>query len=738
MNSNLNKKVILVCLSISSLIFGTSFAYSPKVDLQYKGGNKRHIGRYGVFMPIYGQSSNLLFTNMFFMHDSKSSLEGNFGLGFRKKITRNSILGVYGFWDIRKIKNVSQKIHQMTLGLEYMTRKFEARINGYIPQNKRFLAESLNIVNFSRTFSTTANATTQATDFGFKYEVPLPGFDVEVGGNLHKRFESFVGYYHFVGRKGAKSINGIKLRNILSVFYWLDIEGELNYDNNRKWSNYIGLKASFSFEKKKNRAIKNSIDYKMTQMTVRDLDIISNATTQLEKDEEVIQGFSPLLLSPDDVKALGSAKISGDAIFTDAADLAADIASHPAAVDLLVTMTSSSNNRPVKFSPLLQSDGTVDHVVSAKINALFTSQAQGEQILESTDKIKGALIASLDSGELDSQRTTTIGKIAIKFKAADDARAFWEENINRTLRVELVTNEFNGAVTQGRKLYDVDIFDSICRVYGRGYRPIPLVATDPKDREVGLPSDNSLNIKLHSSVLNQFPAAIKDKIISEGVNLDNVEVYSILQEVRFGDSKSALSKEPVKVRFQPNVHIDSPFKGDGINLGNSYSLKSTIKAYVMPVDGDILTPIDDGTPQLVSTHSSSVNTVFGKTIQNVWSPSNIHVPAKIYEPTNRVAEGVQPNGGAFLSLGIDPATKKAIVTYQHIANGTDADNIGFVIANSDIFKTETTLLDTLNYLRSDPIPRFPLNNNNGLFTELARFAALNNIAYDGNVFSYAG
>ncbi|NQY44132.1 MAG: inverse autotransporter beta domain-containing protein, partial [Legionellales bacterium] len=221
MNFNL-KKILILFISLHLL---ASYGYSPRLELEFKGGNKRHIGRYGTLIPLYESRNSLLFSNMFLMHDTKSSVEGNFGLGFRRQISNKSILGIYGFWDIRRIKNVIKKIHQATFGLEYLMSRFELRINGYLPQNKKFLlntSNTRNAIRLTRSYDASVGPqgqTVQTIDYNLttnsKYEVPLAGFDAEIGGNIFRRVETHGAYYHFNGRKGAKSVNGWRFRSIL-------------------------------------------------------------------------------------------------------------------------------------------------------------------------------------------------------------------------------------------------------------------------------------------------------------------------------------------------------------------------------------------------------------------------------------------------------------------------------------------------------------------------------------------
>ncbi len=94
-------------------------AYSPVIELEYKYGNKRGLGRTGVLIPILQSDTKLFYTSAFFMRDSKKASEGNFGLGYRHKFAANWIAGGYGFWDIRRTK-YENMIHQATFGVELL------------------------------------------------------------------------------------------------------------------------------------------------------------------------------------------------------------------------------------------------------------------------------------------------------------------------------------------------------------------------------------------------------------------------------------------------------------------------------------------------------------------------------------------------------------------------------------------------------------------------------------------
>ncbi len=722
-------KILVLLISFQLLV---SYGYSPRIDMEYKGGNKRHIGRYGMLIPLYEPRNSLFFTNMFLMHDSKSSVEGNFGLGLRQKLSDYSIFGFYGFWDIRKIKNVSKKIHQATVGVEYLREKFEARFNSYIPQNKRFLVEDLDVVNFTRNFDPQIGQTIQTIGIGSRYEVPLAGFDIEMGGNVFNIFESHVAYYHFNGRKGAESIRGWRFRSTLYLFsrdnQRLDIQGELNYDNVRKWSNYLGIKFTWVFAKNNTKITRNSIQDKMTQMTIRDIDAVSNTTPVLvETTTENFTGYSPLVLSDEDQANLKNAKFSGDALFLNMDSFESEVIDkniHSDATDKMVVLSINPTTKEIQFIPLLKSSGGVNTVATEKVSKLFKSKTQGEKILKSTAKTQNALIQSLQQGNLDNQLITTVGEIA-----RDLDVDFWERNIN-----VLMYRGNKGLVTD-------NIRNIICQVYGMAgrYHPIPLIATDPANRRLGLPKI-AINMKLSKTVIGNIPQVIKDKIISEGGSLNDVEIFYLAQDLHFDETGNPTADEPATIRFHPKLHFNAPYSQPG------YDRHSYVKVFVMPVDGTSLIPIAGGAPQDVYTHQ-----VDGS---NRWSPRNIRIPLGVYNPSNKdfstlpdSALGAKQPPRAFYSLGINNAADKKpiMVTYHHLVQSINPYNNAFapIPNNSDMgklydliysneFNNPKTLLESINLISNR------LDNTHGFIDRFDRFAALNSISHNGTEYVYNG
>ncbi|NQY43160.1 MAG: hypothetical protein HRT87_07455 [Legionellales bacterium] len=543
-----------------------------------------------------------------------------------------------------------------------MRERFEVRFNGYLPQNKRFLVNSSSINNatkLTRVYDAsigTQGQTTQTIDYNVntsnRYEVPLAGFDAELGGNILSRLETHGAYYHFNGRKGAKSVNGWRFRSILYLFnkknQRLDIQGELNYDNVRKWSNYLGIKLSWLFGKSNSKFKRNSIEDKMTQMTVRDVDIISTDSNENIKSSisstQKQDGFSAMLLTDDDIKELGleNAEIVGigETIFTEASGtrlgggtgFIGKIHSmrNASGYNLIGVLTKEQDGTLV-FVPQLNSDNSINIDANEKIANLLNKAGKDiSNVLARTNEQKQGLVKLFNQGEFNSQDNSLSAQIARRQK--------WEEVFNKTIK----QNHF--------ALTTEELVNNICRVYGfaiagDGYHAAPIIITDPvSDRRLGLPGVYIV-LKLPKEAYNNLPDSLKSKIVNSGININNeLDIFYVAQNLKFGATAPPINNnELARVRFHPYVHTDSP-ETPTVN----YDRKSYMKTFFAKVDGSNLTEIDIGhnNKGLVWTHNSGANT------DNKWSPpETMGVPPQIYGLTNFVPNSYQ-SPGAFYSLGI--------------------------------------------------------------------------------------
>ncbi|MCH2203998.1 MAG: inverse autotransporter beta domain-containing protein, partial [Fuerstiella sp.] len=106
--------------------------WQPYMAGIFKGGTERVLGRGQRMVPLFQSPGELFFADLRTALDDQHSVEANFGLAQRAIADPYTIFGSYVFYDIRQTA-YNNDFHQITVGMEYMTIPFEARVNGYIP-----------------------------------------------------------------------------------------------------------------------------------------------------------------------------------------------------------------------------------------------------------------------------------------------------------------------------------------------------------------------------------------------------------------------------------------------------------------------------------------------------------------------------------------------------------------------------------------------------------------------------
>lgn len=203
-------------------IFGLSFMglhplagstpwWQESVNVESKIGTSRSIQSIDVMYPISHSQRSLTFTDLRGRIDDDQSLELNMGLA-RRAIQQDpfdsaeeAVLGYYGFVD-RLESEFDNSFWQGTGGIEYFTRDYSLRINGYFPENGR-----------EPTF-VTSPVRSSGTQIFFEnrqnFERALPGYDIELGrtkrfdwGNVYARGT----YFRFHHTKAAE-VEGSRFR----------------------------------------------------------------------------------------------------------------------------------------------------------------------------------------------------------------------------------------------------------------------------------------------------------------------------------------------------------------------------------------------------------------------------------------------------------------------------------------------------------------------------------------------
>lgn len=105
------------------------------LEIEGRAGDGAERSQTRSFLPLYQDSCNLLFGDIRMMYTDTQVWEGNFGLGYRRILPSQRVLGVYGFYDVVDTR-FGNKFHQGSGGIELLDINWGARFNGYIPNAK--------------------------------------------------------------------------------------------------------------------------------------------------------------------------------------------------------------------------------------------------------------------------------------------------------------------------------------------------------------------------------------------------------------------------------------------------------------------------------------------------------------------------------------------------------------------------------------------------------------------------
>ncbi len=261
--------------------YKTRIEMTGKIGYSSKKSSKRNIARLGFVLPVFQVvDSYITYLTLIGMKDSAKHVEGNLGIGYRSFISPEWILGEYVFYDLRSTEN-SNLLSQITIGLEAFSKNLEIRVNGYIPTKRQYELNNYN--SYRARYNSHLNNTQLTIKHNKLLEQGVPGFDIELGGSPRSlsKVELFVAYYHFSGKKLKSTIGG-RFRSNINLLHWLILEGEMNYDNNRRFVSYVGIRLSWALGNGK--ASQDWTHVKMTNLPVRDIDIINSCY----KEEETL------------------------------------------------------------------------------------------------------------------------------------------------------------------------------------------------------------------------------------------------------------------------------------------------------------------------------------------------------------------------------------------------------------------------------------------------------------------
>ncbi|MDP8218263.1 MAG: hypothetical protein P9M03_06015 [Candidatus Theseobacter exili] len=306
---------------ISILQEDKSFKMPPFViSFGGRAGDNDVDGYVDLLAPVIGNETGVVMLNPKGSFSEHSENEQNLGLVLRKMLLDNkAIIGGNVFYDSRE-STYGNHYDQLGLGIEMLTEWIDGRFNYYLPndngdpsviatqesqgvevsftETQRSIFFHENSVKQGRVRTTTTTTTTHYYD---KFERALEGYDFELGVKLpyiDKWADTrvFGGYYSYDAKYG-NDLEGFKARLEIKAMPGLIFDAEWFEDKELHGSDYyVGARVRVPFEigdifQGKNPFVsakdfftrgKETMESRMTDMVVRDLDIILEESDFIE------------------------------------------------------------------------------------------------------------------------------------------------------------------------------------------------------------------------------------------------------------------------------------------------------------------------------------------------------------------------------------------------------------------------------------------------------------------------
>ncbi|MGR3278423.1 right-handed parallel beta-helix repeat-containing protein [Acaryochloris marina NIES-2412] len=206
------------------------------IDAEFRGSTRRQFGGINLRLPFWQNARSFAFADVHFEGGSNETFLGNLGLAYRRILNTSEenpwIFGTHAFYDSKRSENGFQ-YHQGSLGAELVNKKFEFRVNGYLP------GSNPNVVG-QRTVNGVLGIQPRANGLGTNIvqqtltlearERALAGFDFEAGHRHHfndKVSLGLFGGYFFFDSSETLSIDGPMARAQLEVQDPLGMNGGL-------------------------------------------------------------------------------------------------------------------------------------------------------------------------------------------------------------------------------------------------------------------------------------------------------------------------------------------------------------------------------------------------------------------------------------------------------------------------------------------------------------------------------
>ena len=407
------------------------------IDLNLKVSSERNLAQSSFFLPISQNSQALTYLNVIAMGSDNNSFEGNVGIGVRKIFDDKVILGSYFFLDVRK-SEYGNRLNQMTAGFEILSHEWDVRGNFYLPEEEAFLISSNGSARLSE------NAIYETNN----YELTMRGSDFEIGHSVFTpKIRAYVGGYYFYSDKlttsnkdviDKQSFTGTRARLVITPWDFLRIELESQKDEAREDNHFFGIRLTIGFGGKKQTA-PNSLEKRMTEPVIRDIDIVALPTDAKEKQVLAANGKNQKIYFVNN-----ELSASGDGTYENPYKTLAEAESATASYDIIYvykgdgTISGQNSGITLKDNQKLYGQGT-DFIVN---NSVLIA-ASGYSKITNTDPGSSLYVAN---GSVSQTNKTT----GIKLANNNEISGIEVSKIARGVSI-------NGVGTTGLYLHDSNI-----------------------------------------------------------------------------------------------------------------------------------------------------------------------------------------------------------------------------------------------------------------------------------------
>lgn len=215
-------------------LINNRFPLPPRLSISGSAGTST-FGEGDVMIPVWGNPNQIIYGDVTAKYGDDSAWLASAGLGARKIVRDNTILGAYFFTDYNKTPNTNY-FTVLNPGIEFMTNQWDGHLNGYVPVGQKsvsmntFTANQLGMTNMGF-----FRGHTQYDTLFALIENVGPGVDLEVGHTFNssylKRTRVFAGGYYF-NPKYTANVNGVEAGFEMPLKYeWASVELRGSHDN---------------------------------------------------------------------------------------------------------------------------------------------------------------------------------------------------------------------------------------------------------------------------------------------------------------------------------------------------------------------------------------------------------------------------------------------------------------------------------------------------------------------------